>query len=229
VLATFALLYGGWHIFRQNFGFLRELAGRSGLGRDRRLRLLDHAASATPAIALWLLISARGPWHFITADIYHHDLPASLVGLGYVAVAATAALRLWRAPSPAAALLLAGNAAALLGPALLLDDLTMIYTLAASFHGFQYLAYVVERERERSPDEDRTAVILPLLSTIILSTGAMLAALAIVGWLCSPAVAMQGLLIAWYAIVPFHYFVDGKIWRKPSISARSPSSAVRCM
>src|SRR5512134_1133107 len=38
VLATFALIYGGWHILRQNFGFVRELAGRSGLGREPRLR-----------------------------------------------------------------------------------------------------------------------------------------------------------------------------------------------
>src|SRR5262245_59931091 len=29
-LATFALVYGGWHILRQNFGFLRELAHRGG-------------------------------------------------------------------------------------------------------------------------------------------------------------------------------------------------------
>src|SRR5438045_1899311 len=58
-LATFALLYGGWHILRQNFGFLRELARRGGLGGDRVLRRLDLAACAAPAVALWLLVATR--------------------------------------------------------------------------------------------------------------------------------------------------------------------------
>src|SRR5512143_1662187 len=59
-LATAALLYGGWHIFRQNFGFLRELAGRADVGGDAWLRRLDHAACAAPAVALWLLVTSRG-------------------------------------------------------------------------------------------------------------------------------------------------------------------------
>ena len=32
--------------------------------------------------------------------------------------------------------------------------------------------------------------------------------------LLSPSWANQAILVAWYAIVPFHYFVDGRIWRR---------------
>src|SRR5262249_14317003 len=78
-LATFALLYGGWHIYRQNFGFLRELAGRGGYGAERAGRWLDQAASGAPAVALWLWVAARGPWRFLGADIWHTPLPAWLL------------------------------------------------------------------------------------------------------------------------------------------------------
>ena len=92
-LASFALLYGGWHILRQNFGFLRELAGRAGLGGDRVLRRLDLLACATPALALWLLISARGPWLFIAAEVYHLPVPTWLLALAFAAVPLSALLR----------------------------------------------------------------------------------------------------------------------------------------
>ncbi|HEX9103011.1 MAG TPA: hypothetical protein VF997_12450, partial [Polyangia bacterium] len=143
-LATLALLYGGWHILRQNFGFLRELAGRAGVGADRTLRRLDLIACAAPAVALWLLISARGPWRFLTADVYHLPVPRALLALAFAAVPATVILReRWlagrSAPSCAALLLLAGNAVALLAPALFVHDLLLIYTLSATYHGFQYL------------------------------------------------------------------------------------------
>jgi hypothetical protein len=45
---------------------------------------------------------------------------------------------------------------------------------------------------------------------------ALFAALALVGWLFSPAAAERTLVVAWYVIVPFHYFVDGRIWRRPA-------------
>jgi len=217
-LATFALVYGGWHIARQNFGFLRELAQRDGLAGDRVLRRLDLAVCLQPAIALWLLIAWRGPWRFWTADVYHPSVPAWLVALAFAAVPATVIARerrlgARRGSSAAGLLLVAGNFAALLGPALVLDELTIIYTLSASFHGVQYLAYLAERERERRPFEQPTAVLVPLASAIALSMAAWATALALAGWLFSPARAGQLLLAAWYAIVPFHYFVDGRIWR----------------
>jgi hypothetical protein len=219
-LATFALLYGGWHILRQNFGFLRELAHRAGRTHDRVLRRLDHAACLAPAVALWLLLAARGPWRFIAADVYHPAVPSFVVGLAFLAVPGVVALREWhlgrRSPSRRAGLmLLAGNAVALLGPALVLSDLTFIYTLSASYHGFQYLAYLAERERERDPESHPNGALVPLTSAITLSMLAWFVALSILGWLFSPERAMQLLLIAWYAIVPFHYFVDGRIWRAP--------------
>ena len=218
-LATLALLYGGWHILRQNFGFLRELAGRAGLGADRTLRTLDLVACAAPAVALWLLISARGPWRFLTADVYHLPVPAGLLALAFAAVPATVILReRWlagrSASSGAALLLLAGNSVALLAPALFVHDLLLIYTLSASYHGFQYLGYLVTRERERSDAPQATAVLVPLGTAILYSMFALFAALALVGWLFSPAAAERTLLVAWYVIVPFHYFVDGRIWRR---------------
>ena len=217
-LATFALVYGGWHILRQNFGFLRELAGRAGVGADRTLRTLDLVACAAPAVALWLLISARGPWRFLTADVYHLAVPGWLLALAFAAVPATAILRERRlagrsASSGAALLLLAGNSVALLVPALLVHDLLLIYTLSATYHGFQYLGYLVTRERERSGAQLPTAVLLPLGTAILYSMLALFVALLLVGWLFSPAAAEKTLLVAWYAIVPFHYFVDGRIWR----------------
>ncbi len=217
-LATFALLYGGWHILRQNFGFLREIAHRAGLDHDRALRRLDLAACVAPAVALWLLVASRGPWRFINADVYHAAAPAWLLSLAFVAVPATLLLRerrlAGRCSSGGGLLLLAGNAAALLGPALLLDDLTLIYTLSASYHGFQYLAYLAERERERRPAEDPTRVLLPLASAIVLCMLGWFVTLVVIAWLCSAARAEQVLLIGWYVIVPFHYFVDGRIWRR---------------
>lgn len=226
LLATFALLYGGWHILRQNFGFLRELAGRAGVGADRTLRRLDLAACAAPAVALWLLVAHRGPWHFIGAEVFHPQVSAAPFRAALAAIPLTVLLReLYlargaRATTPAALLLLGGNAAALLGPALLLDDLTLIYTLSASYHGIQYLVYLAERERERLPDAHATRVLLPLASAVIglmlLWSGA-LALLAVV----STAVADAALVAAWYAIVPFHYFADGRIWKKrPTRAAR---------
>jgi hypothetical protein len=220
-LATFALIYGGWHILRQNFGFLRELAHRAGHAHDRTLRRLDLAACLAPALALWLWVAARGPWRFIAADIYHPAIPSVMIVLAFVAVPLTIALRQWhlgwRSPSlRAGLLLLGGNGAALLGPALLLSDLTFIYTLSASFHGFQYLAYLAERERERHPERHANGVLVPLAATIALSMSAFFGALSLIAWLFSPERATELLLIAWYAIVPFHYFVDGRIWiRRP--------------
>ena len=125
-----------------------------------------------------------------------------------------------RASSTAGLLLLAGNAAALLGPALLLDDLVLIYTLSASYHGFQYLAYLAEREREQRPSEDPTRVLLPLATAILFSMVGWFAALTAVSLLISRVRAEQLLLAAWYAIVPFHYFVDGRIWRRVDSRAR---------
>lgn len=218
-LATLALLYGGWHILRQNFGFLRELAGRAGLGGDRTLRTLDLVACAAPAVALWLLISARGPWRFLTADVHHLPVPTWLLALAFAAVPATVILRERRlagrsGSSRAGLLLLAGNSVALLAPALFIHDLLLIYTLSASYHGFQYLGWLVTRERERAGLPESTSVLLPLGTAILYSMFALFAALGLVGWLFSPAAANQTLLIAWYVIVPFHYFVDGKIWRR---------------
>lgn len=217
-LASFALVYGGWHILRQNFGFVRELAHRAGLVEDRALRRLDLAACAAPAVALWLLIARRGPWRFIGAEVYHPAVPAWLVALACVAVPATL---LWRqrrlarrGSSAAGWLLLTGNALALLGPALALDDLTLVYTLSASYHGFQYLAYLAARERERAPWLDPNAALLPLASAIVLAMLGWLVALALAGALLSPERGDQAVMAAWYAIVPFHYFVDGKIWRR---------------
>jgi hypothetical protein len=218
-LATFALVYGGWHILRQNFGFLREVAHRAGRAHDGTLRRLDLVACLAPAVALWLFVAARGPWRFITADIYHPPIPRVLIALAFVAVPMTVVLRQWhlgwRSPSLRAdLLLLAGNAAALLGPALVLSDLTFIYTLSASYHGFQYLAYLAERERERHPERHPNGVLLPLAAAIALSMSAWFGALTGVARLLSPEWATRVLLIGWYAIVPFHYFVDGKIWRR---------------
>ncbi len=215
-LATFALLYGGWHILRQNFGFLRELAGRAGLGKDLALRRLDHAACLAPAVALWLVVSARGPWHFLGVEIHHVAVPLPLLILALAAVPATIFLRERRVgrSSSAGLLLLAGNAAALLAPALLLDDLTLIYTLSASFHGIQYLAYLAERERERDVEAHPEHVLLPLASAILLATVVWFGALAVLQLILPVASAGQVILVAWYAIVPFHYFVDGRIWRR---------------
>lgn len=217
-LATFALLYGGWHILRQNFGFLRELAHRDGLAQHRALRRLDLAACLAPAVALWLLIASRGPWRFIGGDVYHLPVPPVVLALAFVAVPATALLReRWLAgrgnSSAAGLLLLAGNAVALVGPALFLDDLTLIYTLSASYHGMQYLAYLAERERDRHPDRHPTRVLLPLASAIVMSMLAWFLALTVVAW-ALPRGADLAIIIAWYAIVPFHYFVDGRIWRR---------------
>jgi hypothetical protein len=229
--ATFALVYGGWHILRQNFGFLRELAYRAGRTEDRALRRLDLAACLAPAVALWLCVAARGPWRFIAADVYHPAFPRFTLVLAFVAVPITVAVRQWhlgpRSPSARAGLLLlAGNGAALLGPALLLSDLTFIYTLSASYHGFQYLAYLVEREREQHPEHAPNAVLVPLASAITLSMFAWFGALTVVAWLFSPARTTQLLLIAWYAIVPFHYFVDGRIWRRRPATRVATSSPV---
>jgi hypothetical protein len=220
-LATLALVYGGWHILRQNFGFLRELAGRAGLGADRTLRRLDLAACAAPAVALWLFVSARGPWRFLTADVHHVPVPNWLLALAFAAVPATVMLReRWlagrSASSRAALLLLAGNSVALLAPALFVHDLLLIYTLSASYHGFQYLGWLVTRERERAGTPLPTSFLLPLGSAILYCMFALFAALALIGWLFSPAAAERTLLVAWYAIVPFHYFVDGRIWRRPA-------------
>jgi hypothetical protein len=214
-LATFALLYGGWHILRQNFGFLRELAHRAGCAHDRVLRRLDLLACAAPAVALWLLVAARGPWRFIAADVYHPPIPLVILISVSLAVPLTIALRQLRSPPRArraGLLLLAGNLAALLVPALLLSDLTFIYTLSASYHGFQYLAYLVEREREQHPELPPNGALLALGSAILLSMFAWFGALTVVSYLVSAERATQLLLVGWYAIVPFHYFVDGRIW-----------------
>jgi hypothetical protein len=217
-LATFALLYGGWHILRQNFGFLRELAHRGGLAKDPTLRRLDLAACIAPAVALWLFITERGPWHFMGADVYHLTVPTWLLALAFATVPATALVREHRLAgsrtSAAGLLLLLGNAAALLGPALFLDDLTLIYTLSASFHGIQYLAYLGERERADNPAEHPTRVLLPLVSAIMLSMIGWFVASMLLLWVLPAAGADRALVIAWYTIVPFHYFVDGKIWRR---------------
>jgi hypothetical protein len=231
LLATFALIYGGWHILRQNFGFLRELAHRAGHAQDRTLRRLDLAACLAPAVALWLFVAARGPWRFIDADIYHPAFPRLIIVVAFFAVPITISLRQrhlgWRSPSGRAGLLLlAGNGAALLGPGLLLSDLTFIYTLSASYHGFQYLAYLVEREREQHRELHPNAALLPLAAAVTLSMFAWFGALTVVSWLFSPERTMQLLLIAWYAIVPFHYFVDGKIWRRRPATQGVISSSV---
>jgi hypothetical protein len=218
VLATFALIYGGWHILRQNFGFLRELAHRDGLAGPRALRRLDLAACLAPAVALWLFVAARGPWRFIGADVYHLAVPPAVLALAFVLVPVTAFAReRWLAgrgrSSAAGRLLLAGNAVALLAPALFLDDLTLIYTLSASYHGMQYLAYLAERERDRLPGAHPTRVLLPLASAIVTSMLGWYLALTLVAW-AVPRGADFAIVIAWYAIVPFHYFVDGRIWRR---------------
>lgn len=214
LLATFALVYGGWHIFRQNFGFLRELAGRGRNGADRRLRRLDMIASATPAMALWLLISARGPWRFLGAEVIHLPIPYELVMLALALVPVSALLRILMQPrgERAAALLLTGNAVALLGPALFLDDLVLIYTLSASYHGIQYLAYLAERERERQPSAHPAQALLPLFHSIFLAMLGWFSLAALLA-LLAPADAERVAIAAWYAIVPFHYFVDGRIWK----------------
>jgi hypothetical protein len=218
VLATFALLYGGWHIFRQNFGFLRELARRSGRGGDLSLRRIDLAATAAPAVALWLFVSARGPWWFLGIEIYHAQVPGWLVALGFVAVVATALVRRAREPSRAGLLLLGGNAVALLAPALALRDLTIVYTLSATFHGFQYLAWLVGLERGQRPDTQ--GALWPLTMMITWSMIALVAAMIVLGSFLPPAGFAQGVLVVWYVLVPFHYFVDGRIWRR----ARAPAA-----
>ena len=230
LLATFALLYGGWHIFRQNFGFVRELATRAGRGADLTLRRLDLAACASPAVALWLLVTARGPWSFIGADVYHLEVPVWLRVAAGLAVPATALLRQLRVPrgsTPAGLLRLCGNAAALLGPALFLDDLTLIYTLSASYHGIQYLAYLAEREHERQPGEPQARALLPLASAILLSMLGWAGGLSLLAAVASPEITLQALVFVWYAIVPFHYFVDGRIWRRRRVSRPAPARSVR--
>lgn len=229
-LATFALLYGGWHIFRQNFGFVRELAGRAGLGADPTLRRLDHLACAAPAVALWLLIASRGPWDFLGADVYHLATPGWLVALAFAAIPATILLRERRLAGRARAtgaglLLLGGNALALVGPALVVDDLTVIYTLAASYHGLQYLFYVAERERERRPELAGQSALLPLASAIALSMLVWSVAIGAVASFASPEVANAVVVGVWYAVVPFHYFVDGRIWRKRPAALSLPRRA----
>jgi hypothetical protein len=231
-LATFALLYGGWHIARQNFGLLRELSHKAGLAADPTLRRLDSLATLTPAIALWVLISTRGPWRFIAADVHHLPLPAWLLWAAFLMVPASLLVReLWLrrlvqtagrpSPSVAGLLLLTGNAAALLVPALLLDELTLIYTLAASYHGFQYLAYLSGREHDRQARDPLSVgtspilALLPLAGAVALMMMLWFVVLLGAGWLLGPSVAEQVLLAAWYCIVPFHYFVDGQIWRRP--------------
>lgn len=234
-LATFALLYGGWHILRQNFGFLRELAGRAGLGEDRSLRRWDLATCFAPALALWAYLSARGPWRFISDEIHHVPVPPWLLAGIFAAVPVCAVGReLWIArlarralpsrarTSLAGTLLVAGNAVALLLPALLLDDLLLIYTLAATYHGFQYLAYVANREQQRAGrglpsfmlGESASLALAPLCGAIALMMMAWFAALLLAGLLLGPALAERVLLVLWFAIVPFHYFVDGRIWRR---------------
>lgn len=212
VLATFALLYGGWHILRQNFGFLRELAFREGRAGDRRLRRWDLAACIAPAVALWLFVAARGPWAFLGAEVFRLAVPTWLLAAAFVAVPATIVLR--GRLSRASLLLLAGNALALLAPALLVDDLLLIYTLSASYHGMQYLAYLAEREREANPDAHPTHVLLPLASAVLMSMFAWFAALGVALFFLPGQAAQLALVMAWYAIVPFHYFVDGRIWRR---------------
>jgi len=229
VLATFALLYGGWHILRQNFGFLRELAGRGGLGSDRVLRRLDLAACAAPAVALWLFVAESGPWSFIGVEVHHVAVPGWLVALAFAAVPVTALLRERRLrgsrlSSRAGALILGGNAGALLLPALLLDNLTLIYTLSASYHGLQYLVYLAERERERQPHEHPSRVLLPLVSAIVVCMLAWSAALMLMAAIFSPPAAQWLLATAWYAIVPFHYFVDGRIWKRSSARGTLPAA-----
>lgn len=230
-LATFALLYGGWHILRQNFGFLRELAGRAGVGADRTLRRLDLAACAAPAVALWLLVAHRGPWRFIGAEIFHPQLSAVPFRVALLAIPLTALAReLYlarraRATTPAALLLLAGNVAALLAPALFLDDLTLIYTLSASFHGIQYLVYLAERERERLPHADPVGALAPLAGAIVGMMLAWFAAMALVALFAHAGIADRALVLAWYAIVPFHYFADGRIWKRRSTAAARPRAA----
>jgi hypothetical protein len=85
--------------------------------------------------------------------------------------------------------------------------------LSASFHGIQYLAYVSERERERRPEAHPTGVLAPLGGAIVLSMLGWTVAVGAAASFLSPAHADTALLVAWYAIVPFHYFVDGRIWR----------------
>ncbi|MND00198.1 hypothetical protein D3C83_187260 [compost metagenome] len=38
--------------------------------------------------------------------------------------------------------------------------------------------------------------------------------LTLLTWLL-PSHLNQAILLLWYAMVPFHYFVDGRIWRSP--------------
>jgi hypothetical protein len=226
-LATFALIYGGWHILRQNFGFLRELSWRAGLADDRRLRRLDLAACLAPAVALWMLVASRGPWRFLGAEVHHVGFPDWLLAIAFSLVPLTILLRerriAGRASSPAGLLLLAGNAAALVGPALFLDDLLLIYTLSASYHGTQYLLYLSEREREARPDEHPTRVLLPMASAIVLSLLGWFAAVALAMWILPPAFVDRPLVLVWYAIVPFHYFIDGRIWRRRPAPSAAPA------
>jgi hypothetical protein len=109
----------------------------------------------------------------------------------------------WRSPSRRAGLmLLAGTSVALIGPALLLSDLTLI---------------------EQQPESQPNGALLPLASAITLAMSALFGALGVFAWLFSPERATQLLIIAWCAIVSFHYFVDGRIWRRrpPTPSAIS--------
>jgi hypothetical protein len=247
-LATFALLYGGWHILRQNFGLLRELADRAGLRQDARLRRLDLVACLAPAVALWLWVSARGPWSFLGGDVYHLSLPAPVLWAALAAVGVTALARerhvrslpgVGGSATAAGGLILGGNAVALLVPALLLNDLVLIYAVAASYHGFQYLAYVAERERERErhtaghrtlpaarPDDPfDLQPLVPLSSAVVVMMMAWVSVLLLAGLLLGPERAEQVLLVAWYLIVPFHYFVDSRIWRRRRVRGSVDSSA----
>jgi hypothetical protein len=85
-------------------------------------------------------------------------------------------------------------------------------------------------EREQQPESQPNGALLPLASAITLSMLALFGALGLLAWLFSPERATQLLIIGWCAIVPFHYFVDGRIRRRrpptPSaISSRAfPSS-----
>src|SRR5262249_17271700 len=177
------------------------------------LRRLALGSCIAPAVALWLFVSARGPWRFMGAEIHHVAVPPWLLALVFAAVPVFVLARHRREGGGAASILLAGNALALLGPALALDDLTLIYTLSASYHGIQYLAYLAERERERMPDVHPSRVLLPLGSAIAVVMLVWLGGLTLLASVAS-AFAERTLLTAWYAIVPFHYFVDGRIWRR---------------
>jgi len=57
-------------------------------------------------------------------------------------------------------------------------------------------------------------VLLPLASAILFAMLAWSGAVMAIGALASTGIADRALVSAWYAIVPFHYFVDSRIWRR---------------